>query len=84
MERIGIRELKAHASALVSAVQERRARYIITRHGEPVAVLMPVDAVPSPPDPEEVWERLETIREELGKGRQSEKSAVEILSEMRR
>ncbi len=84
MERIGIRELKAHASALVSAVQERRARYIITRHGEPVAVLMPVDAVPSPPDPEEVWERLETIREELGKGRQSEKSAAEILSEMRR
>ena len=30
------------------------------------------------------WERLMKIREELGKGWQSEKSAVEILSEMRR
>ena len=29
-------------------------------------------------------ERLIKIREKLGKGRQSEKSAVEILSEMRR
>ncbi len=84
MERIGIRELKAHASALVSAVQERRARYIITRHGEPVAILMPVDAVPSPPDPEEVWERLEALGQEIAQNWQSEKSAVEILSEMRR
>jgi len=33
---------------------------------------------------DEVWERLMKIREELGKGWQSEKSAVEILSEMRR
>jgi len=32
----------------------------------------------------EVWDRLMKIGEELGKGRQSEKSAVEILSEMRR
>ena len=30
------------------------------------------------------WERLMKLREELGKGRQSEKSSVEILSEMRR
>ena len=30
------------------------------------------------------WERLLKIREKLGKGRQGEKSAVEILSEMRR
>jgi len=33
---------------------------------------------------EEVWARLEKIREELGKGWQSEKSALEILAEMRR
>lgn len=31
-----------------------------------------------------VWERLMKIRDELGKSWQSEKSAVEILSEMRR
>ncbi len=84
MEKIGIRELKARASALVRAVKEQRARYIITQRGEPVAVLLPVDAVPPARDPDEVWARLEAIREALGQGWQSEKSAVEILSEMRR
>ena len=33
---------------------------------------------------DEVWYRLINIREELGKGWQNEKSAAEILSEMRR
>ena len=31
-----------------------------------------------------IWERLMKIKDELGTGWQSEKSAVEILSEMRR
>ncbi len=84
MEQIGIRELKARASEVVRAVKERRARYLITQRGEPVAVLLPADAVPPQPDPDEVWARLEAIREELGKGWQSEKSVVEILTEMRR
>lgn len=84
MEKIGIRELKANASALVNAVKEHRTQYLITRRGEPVAVLMPVDAVPSPPDPEDVWARLETLGQEIAQNWQSEKSAVEILSEMRR
>jgi hypothetical protein len=34
--------------------------------------------------PDEVWDRLMKIGEELGKGWQNEKSALEILSEMRR
>jgi prevent-host-death family protein len=84
MEEIGIRELKARASEVVRAVKERRARYVITRRGRPAALLVPLDALPSQPDPREVWARLEQIREELGKGWQSEKSAVEILAEMRR
>ena len=84
MEEIGIRELKARASEVVRAVKERRARYVITRRGRPAALLVPLDALPSQHDPREVWARLEQIREELGKGWQSEKSAVEILAEMRR
>ena len=35
-------------------------------------------------DADMAWERLMKIREKLGKGRKSKKSAVEILSEMRR
>jgi prevent-host-death family protein len=85
MEEIGIRELKARASDVVRAVKENRARYVITQRGKPVAVIVPIDAVvPAKPSDDEVWERLMKIREELGKGWQSEKPAVEILSEMRR
>ncbi len=84
MEKVGIRELKARASELVRAVKERRAQYIITQRGEPVAILLPVDAATPPPDPDEVWARLEALGQEIAANWQSEKSAVEILSEMRR
>jgi prevent-host-death family protein len=85
MEEIGIRELKARASDVVRAVKEQRARYIITQRGVPVAIIMPLDAASAPkPSDDEVWERLMEIGEEIGRGWQNEKSAVEILSEMRR
>lgn len=83
-EEIGIRELKARASGLVRAVREKRARYIITQRGKPVALLIPLDATPPKPTDDEVWARLEQLGQEIAKGWQSEKSAVEILSEMRR
>jgi prevent-host-death family protein len=84
-EEIGIRELKSRASEVVRAVKEQRARYIVTQRGVPVAAIIPMDAVlPEKASEDEAWERLIKLREELGKGWQSEKSAVEILSEMRR
>jgi prevent-host-death family protein len=83
-EEIGIRELKSRASEVVRAVKEERARYVITQRGKPVALIIPLDAALPEKSADEVWERLLKIGEELGKGWQSEKSAVEILSEMRR
>jgi prevent-host-death family protein len=83
-EEIGIRELKSRASEVVRAVKEERARYVVTQRGKPVAIIIPLDAAPPEKSADEVWERLLKIGEELGKGWQSEKSAVEILSEMRR
>lgn len=84
MKEIGIRELKARTSEVVREVKESRARYVVTQRGKPVAVIIPVEALPPEKSADEVWERLMKIREELGKGWQSEKSAVEILSEIRR
>lgn len=84
IEEIGIRELKSRASEVVRAVKEERTRYIITQRGKPAALIIPLDAAPPEKSADEVWERLLKIGEELGKGWQSEKSAVEILSEMRR
>jgi len=81
---IGIRELKTRASEVVRAVKEQRARYVITQRGKPAALIIPLDADYERAKADEVWARLEKLREEIGKGWQSEKSAVEILSEMRR
>jgi prevent-host-death family protein len=83
-EEIGIRELKKRVSEVVRAVKEQRARYVITQRGKPAALIIPLDAEPPADKGDEVWENLMKIRDELGKGWQSEKSAVEILSEMRR
>ena len=83
-EEIGIRELKKRVSEVVRAVKEQRARYVITQRGKPAALIIPLDAEPPVDKGDEVWENLMKIRDELGKGWQSEKSAVEILSEMRR
>jgi prevent-host-death family protein len=84
MEEIGIRELKARASEVVRAVKERRVRYLITQRGRPVALLVPLDALPPQLNADEVWARLEELGKEIARNWQSEKSAVEILSEMRR
>jgi prevent-host-death family protein len=83
-EEIGIRELKSRASEVVRAVKEERARYVITQRGKPAAIIVPLDTAPPEKSGDEVWERLIKIGEELSIGWQSEKSAVEILSEMRR
>jgi prevent-host-death family protein len=83
-EEIGIRELKSRVSEVVRAVKEERARYVITQRGKPAAIIVPLDAAPPEKSADQVWERLRQLGEEIGKGWQSEKSAVEILSEMRR
>jgi prevent-host-death family protein len=83
-EEIGIRELKKRVSEVVRAVKEDRARYVITQRGKPAALLIPLDAEPPVDKGDDVWEKLVQLGEEIGKGWQSEKSAVEILSEMRR
>lgn len=41
---VGIRELKNRASRIVEEVREKDERYVVTRRGEPVAVLRPWSA----------------------------------------
>lgn len=40
MPSIGVRELKNQANEIVRSVREEQAEYIVTYHGEPVAVLL--------------------------------------------
>jgi prevent-host-death family protein len=42
--RVGAAEFKARCLKFIEEVKESRAEYIVTRHGTPVAKLVPVDA----------------------------------------
>lgn len=85
---IGIRELKGHASAIMRDVRDKRARYVITRRGRPVALLTPIeDAVAAGQESESfaaVWHELERLGEEIGRGWRSPLTSAELLSDMRR
>lgn len=40
---VGIRELKIHASAILRKVRDEGDEYVITFHGRPVGMLIPID-----------------------------------------
>lgn len=87
MPEAGVRELKNRATRIVREVRDRRARYVITYRGKPVALLAPLEAATlaaQAPPSEEVWEELVRLGEEIAKGWQSPLTTSELLSRMRR
>ena len=89
MQKVGVREFKARASEIVRAVRDRRAHYLITYRGRPVAVLLPLGETERwelPPEEkrEAAWKELVTLGQKIGQEWQSGRTGVEILSEMRR
>jgi antitoxin (DNA-binding transcriptional repressor) of toxin-antitoxin stability system len=87
---IGIRELKASASAIIEEVKNRRTSYAVTKRGEVEALIVPVDVgerllSPSPAD--SAWEVWQTLADQLAanaRRRRQVHSAVEELDRMRR
>ena len=90
MPDVGVRELKTHASEIIRAVRERRARYVITYRGRPVGLLAPLDEAGAALPPltggaeDDAWETLTRLGEEIGREWQSPLTSSELLSEMRR
>jgi len=94
MPRVGVRELKNRATQILRDVREKRAQYVVTYHGRPVAVLLPVDeewlegearrAAEAATPGEDVWAELEALRQEIDHSWQSDKTAVELVTEQRR
>lgn len=58
---MSVREAKAQFSAAIAAA-ERGEPVVVTRHGKPVATIMPFVAAPVG----DLWERAARIRKELG------------------
>ena len=85
MARVGVRELKTRASEIIRSVREQGTRYVITHRGHPVGLLIPLEGVPTPGEPDmAAWDKLVRLGEEIGRGWQSPMTSAEILSEMRR
>ena len=94
MPNVGVKDLKNQATEILRTVREEQAEYIVTYHGRPVAMLLPIDvawleteqkraaraARPSP----ELLAELEALRAEIDMSWRSDKSAVELISEGRR
>lgn len=87
MERVGVRELKNRATQIIRAVREEQAEYLVTVDGEPVAVLRPLTEADLQSERAESWQRfldrMEALAQKIGAQWQSEKGAVELLSEIR-
>jgi len=86
---IGIRELKARASAIIEDVKDRRTSYAVTKRGEVEALIVPVDAgelLLSPSHADSAWEAWQTLADQLARTAQGRKmrSAVDELDRMRR
>jgi len=81
MAEVGVRELKNRASEIVRAVREEQVEYVITYRGQPVARLVPIT---KEKNGELAWQELERLSQEISARWQSDKSAVELLAEMRR
>ena len=84
MPQIGVRELRAHASEIVRKVYDERARYVITRRGKLVGLLIPLVDAPADDSATDPWDQLFALGEEISKGWPQGIDSAELLSEMRR
>jgi antitoxin (DNA-binding transcriptional repressor) of toxin-antitoxin stability system len=86
---VGIRELKARASAIINDVKGRRISYAVAKRGQIEALIVPADAgerLASPSAPDSAWEAWQTLADRLARNSRGRKtrSAVEELDRMRR
>jgi antitoxin (DNA-binding transcriptional repressor) of toxin-antitoxin stability system len=85
---VGIRELKAKASAIVEDVKSRRVTYAVTKHGAVEALIVPADAgerLLALPEADSAWEAWDALVVRLAEGAGEQAgSAVEELERMRR
>jgi prevent-host-death family protein len=94
MPRVGVRELKNDTSEVIRRVREERAEYVVTLHGRPVAVILPVDPrladegtdriLEASRGQEDFWSRMEALRAEVNAKWRSSDGAEEAVADQRR
>ena len=82
---IGVRELKNQTSRIVRAVREDGAEYVVTLHGEPVAVLRAFSDEDArqlrQSQVEQALAEMKALAEEVAAAWVSPKSGVELVDE---
>lgn len=87
MPQASIRDLKAHLSRVLREVREKRARYLITYHGRPIAALVPLEESLEQdltPGQDPAWDRLFELGVEVTRSWSSQKTTHEVLTQLRR
>lgn len=86
-KQIGIRELKYKTSTILRQVREEAAEYIITHHGQPIAILRPIRAEDQRQLEQEkskkLLENLLALGNELFESSPQAQSATELLEKLR-
>lgn len=87
-DQIGVRELKNQATRILRAVREDMAEYVITLHGEPIAVLRPLTEDEMQKlqlaEAEEDLAEMKNLAQQIAAAWTSPQSGVELISEQRR
>jgi len=85
---IGIRELKAKASAIIDEVKDRRVSYAVTKRGSVEALIVPVDAgerLLNQANSDTAWDAWQILVNQLSKDSSKKtRSAIAELQQMRR
>jgi antitoxin (DNA-binding transcriptional repressor) of toxin-antitoxin stability system len=85
---IGIRELKAKASAVIDDVKGRRVSYAVTKRGRVEALIVPSDAgerLLNQPDGQNAWDAWQMLIDRLQtESTKKKQSAVVELGKIRR
>lgn len=94
MPNVGVKDLKNQATEILRAVREEQAEYVVTYHGRPVAMLLPIDAAWLETEQQrtaraarlssQILAELEALRVAVDANWRSDKTAVELITEGRR
>ena len=84
LKRIGVRELKEHASEIMGRVRDHHDMYEITYRGRAIARLVPILEPGTATSAELFWAELDRIAAEIGKRWPEGVTAAEAVTEQRR
>jgi len=86
MPRIGLRELKTHASEVLRDVEDNRARYVITSRNKPVGIIIPYTPLEEakPQNADEALAAFFAAGDRVREAWKSPLTPAEVIREMRR